>query len=335
MTRTSNPPAHARRVCLLAQPRTASHLLTKMLGLEKQEHVHWDEDRLPSSLKPYMAISGMLDKAPGSEWSDKELQEARLAFQECHDNLNEYIASGEADGKTVIFLKEHGNQLCDPTLRFPEHQQLPGGRKRFNVTSSLPETIDNPTVFPSAFLEAWTPIFLIRHPALVFPSFCRASSKLLGVFMPDNGPAGKRFREKMWIAMSFSETRELYDWYTDYQEACGDQNNAILLDAHDFILHPNIAQKVAEAIGLDKSKVQQTWSPNTNNMTPVHQAFRQTVRNSTGIEKERAPEHIDTAKEAVKWKEEFGAVGAALIASCVKAAMPDYEYLRTKRTWVD
>lgn len=277
----------------------------------------------------------MLDKAPGSEWSDKELQEARLAFQECHDNLNEYIASGEADGKTVIFLKEHGNQLCDPTLRFPEHQQLPGGRKRFNVTSSLPETIDNPTVFPSAFLEAWTPIFLIRHPALVFPSFCRASSKLLGVSMPDNGPAGKRFREKMWIAMSFSETRELYDWYTDYHEACGDQNNAILLDAHDFILHPNIAQKVAEAIGLDKSKVQQTWSPNTNNMTPVHQAFRQTVRNSTGIEKERAPEHIDTAKEAVKWKEEFGAVGAALIASCVKAAMPDYEYLRTKRTWVD
>lgn len=281
-----------------------------------------------------MAIRDMLQQTPGGEWSDKVLQEGRLLFQECYDNMNEFIAAGEADGKTVIFLKEHCNHLWDPSLRFPGIQELPGGPKRFNVTHSLPEKTDNPTVFPSALLESWTPIFLIRHPVLVFPSYCRALIRLFGGPIPDNDAARARFWDRAEGAMSFFETRELYDWYTDHYDAYGEENNAILLDSNDVILHPNIALKVAEATGLDKSKVQQTWSLKEN-MDPLQQAFLQTLQNSTGIQKDKALQHIDSVKEAEKWKVEFGEAGGALIARCVEAAMPDYEYLRTKRTWVD
>lgn len=81
--------------------------------------------------------------------------------------------------------------------------------------------------------------------------------------------------------------------------------------------------KVAEAISLDKSKVQENWSPNPDDMKPFISCFLR-LYGSNGIKNDRV---IDTAKEAEKWKVEFGGTHCELWS----------EPCRTMRdgTWVD
>jgi hypothetical protein len=59
-----------------------------------------------------------------------------------------------------------------------------------------------------------------------------------------------------------------------------------------------------------------------------------TLSASTGIIKDKTPTAVDVDAEVKQWKEEFGEEVAAKLETLVRDAMPDYEYLRSRRITV-
>ena len=96
------------------------------------------------------------------------------------DALEKYETTAEAEGK-IAFVKEHAQYMSEPVSRFqfllgegsvnesPWTVQTPGVYGTGTAQSPL-----NKTLLPDSFLKTWLPTFLIRHPALTFPSQYRA-----------------------------------------------------------------------------------------------------------------------------------------------------------------
>ncbi|RAK88248.1 hypothetical protein BO79DRAFT_228806 [Aspergillus costaricaensis CBS 115574] len=161
----------------------------------------------------------------------------------------------------------------------------------------------NETVLPDAYLATWQLAFLIRHPAL---------------------------------------TRLLYDWCV----LRGGQAHPIILDASDLIHNKGAMVKFCEQMGLDPTVLKFEWDSvcaeneawsgdNTCEQDSIFEKARITMRStlitSSGVLKEKAPEVVDIASEAERWKLEFGDEVADFILQWVHEAMPDYEYLKQRR----
>ena len=56
-----------------------------------------------------------------------------------------------------------------------------------------------------------------------------------------------------------------------------------------------------------------------------------TLTSSSGIMPDKTSTNIDIDAEANKWREEFGVEIAGYLDMWVRAAMPDYEYLKDRR----
>lgn len=145
--------------------------------------------------------------------------------------------------------------------------------------------------------------------------------------------------------LSLRPVRNLYDWYRSQYEALGQRNGTeesdasmlpIVLDASDVIQHPKVVWEYAKLIGLNTTKVRSEWNAFTpeqfaaqpNEMVKV---FARTLTTSTGLVKERAPVDVDIEVEAKQWREQWGEEVAKMLEDAVKEAMPDYEYLVSKR----
>ncbi|GIJ91123.1 hypothetical protein Asppvi_010088 [Aspergillus pseudoviridinutans] len=327
----------SRRIFLLAQPRTTSYLLVRMLGLEKQPNVHWDEDEVCTFFRTRKLMTALgLSTKPVTEWTKDERVHVQTSFQQCFHGLDQYLANGEANGKIVI-AKEHCNFLWSPCTRIGiDHTSSDGS---FNITlppthaPSNDEPMGNPTVLPTEYLGTWRPIFLIRHPALAFPSYCRGVMRI-----QESNPIRcdpEYLLKDLQLQMSFYYTRSLYDWYIMYCGHKGDTANSIapvLLDADDIINDPEIVCRLAKLLGLDESSVQYSWTPRTDkDAFYLKKAFMQTLNASSGVQKDKTSASLDIGDEIRKWKVEFGESLGELIENCVSEAMPDYEYLKSKR----
>jgi hypothetical protein len=147
--------------------------------------------------------------------------------------------------------------------------------------------------------------------------------------------------------MSLRCSRKLYDWCMEQPDV---PTPPPVIDAHDLIHTPNVVEKLCEQTGLDKSVLQFEWDENeakkakdcpftdpNANAAMDEVAFSimlSSLQGSKGVMKDKAPENIDIAAEAAKWKVEFGEETAQLIEKAVWDSMPDYEYLKSKRITV-
>jgi hypothetical protein len=198
-------------------------------------------------------------------------------------------------------------------------------------------------MFSDEYLRSFKMVFIIRHPALAWPSMYRAMQKLeVSGMIDDDGVRGASVSN-----MTMHWTRLLYDW-------CMEQPDAPVpppvVDAHDLIHNPEIVLELCEQTGLDKSVVQFEWADKPEKKSlqwachnpdagaeevKMHQhaasVMLSTLENSSGIVKDKAPEIIDITAEAVKWKKEFGDKVGELIEKSVRDSMPDYEYLKARR----
>jgi hypothetical protein len=69
-------------------------------------------------------------------------------------------------------------------------------------------------------------------------------------------------------------------------------------------------------------------------MAKAEAVMLSTLLGSTGVIKDKTPTVVDVAAEAKQWKEEFGEELAYMLETTVRDAMPDYEYLRSRRITV-
>ncbi|KAK4099686.1 hypothetical protein N658DRAFT_429359 [Parathielavia hyrcaniae] len=338
-----------RDILLISVPRTASNLLVKVLNIHHQPDVVTNKTAGYFFYDAYMLAARDLQK-PAHLWTDAEKTLIRDSYRKCLDRLEELRAQAHRDNK-MVFAKEHAFWLVNPgTMHGP-----PGSDADASAANGKGSHDDdgahhhyspnNQTLFPDEYLRGWQLAFIIRHPALAWPSMYRALlrvSQELGI-LDDDGVSGASASN-----MSLAWSRKLYDWGAEAAEA-GHTPAPLVVDAHDLIHDAGgVALRFCEAAGLDKGAVQVEWGsaagssgangPAVKNWGSEGSADEKaarimlsTLEASRGIVKDKAPSSVDIAAEAVKWRAEFGEEAAGMIERAVWAAMPDYEYLRERR----
>lgn len=345
---TSSAP---KRLLLVSVPRTASNLLLKVLNISKQPQLLTNQR---SGYFFYPAFSaaaqdGILGKEPGS-WSTEEKQKYKAANQACLNALEDYSTRAEEENK-VMFVKEHAFWFFNPAAQYklitgeeyPEFFE----EMRVDITDKYGPTQtysrSNETFFSDEYLRSWQMAFIIRHPALAWPSMYRAMQKIAAEgFMDEDGVKGSSLTN-----MSFRWSRLMYDWCLEQPDV---PTPPPVVDAHDLIHSPEIVLKLCDQTGLDKESLQFEWHGNDHKKSqnwaaPTEVANEEelamhrraasimlsTLEASNGIVLDKAPDHVDIAAEAAKWKAEFGEEVAGLIEKAVWDSMPDYEYLKARR----
>jgi hypothetical protein len=102
------------------------------------------------------------------------------------------------------------------------------------------------------------------------------------------------------------------------------------------MLEPKVIMKFCRLVGLDTTKLSFTWMaaseddlekmPHTNS-----KRMQSTLLASTGIMSDKISTNININEEAKKWRQEFNGPEAEELERLVRAAMPDYEYLKERR----
>ncbi|MCJ1283024.1 hypothetical protein MMC26_002351 [Xylographa opegraphella] len=331
-----------RRFFLLTHPRSCSNLLVRILNFGDQpDVVQHDIGQGYFFLPPVLLREKLTLQGKNVEdWSKDELDQMKQEYQHSFTELQKYIEVAEA-GDKIVFVKEHAYFLMEPAAlsRFafgsdnvkqaPWTVQIPDTYGSNVTRSSL-----NYTLLPDEFLQTWTPTFLIRHPALMFPSHYRTILDTLGV-------AAAHAEGLSSEIMSLHWTRTLYDWYSKHlvKRDSGSANEVkwpLLLEADDIINNPEVVVRFSKIVGLDPTKLQFEWQPAEKEFVAqltndVSRRMLSTLTASAGIMKEKSSADIDISIEAKKWRKEFGQSEGEKMERWVKASMPDYEYLYAKR----
>lgn len=325
-----------RRIWLVSYPRTASNLLLRILALDEQPNVLSckNDGYFFESVSRLIVEMGLRTK-PLAEWPQEGKDRLMEGYQSCFNKLLDYQNTGAAQSKTTFF-KEHVHFALDPTARSryvfgkdsvfeePWKAVIPGQESRAGAQSTL-----NHTVFPDEFIMTLSPIFLIRHPALAVPSFYRAYRDLFGVEMAKT----KEAEAHIMSATSLNWPRRLYEWYIlhkqnlNYCEGTG-VDSPIVIDADDYINDPGTLPRVCEILGLDASKLRFTWHPVEPPKERTKRRMHSTLCSSSGVLPLKTSLGLDIDNEAIKWKDEFGEDGGAIVEKFARASMEDYEYLK-------
>jgi len=362
----------SRRLLLVSVPRTASNLLCKLgisgnkdsshlpnrravkiLNIRNQPRVHTNQLDGYFFFQAFAKVAREdFSKAP-EDWSDADVQGVREGFETCMDALEKYSAQARKQNK-MMFSKEHAFWFTNPAaLQEAVHgrEVADSFKKRFRVNTgaygfSQSFSPSNPTILPDEYLRSWQIAFIIRHPALAWPSMYRAMIKVAAEgIMDEDGIKGASTTN-----MNLHWTRMLYDWCMEQPDV---PTPPPVIDAHDLIHHPEVVLQFCEQTGLDKTVVQFEWDQNEvkksekwRGSDPNADATEQemkgraasimlsSIEGSKGVIKDKAPANIDIAAETAKWKVGFGEETAHIIEKAVWDSMPDYEYLKSKRITV-
>ncbi|KFH44146.1 hypothetical protein ACRE_050710 [Hapsidospora chrysogenum ATCC 11550] len=307
-------------------------MLVKILNLDEQNvrpAAHGGYFFRPTVTKRYILLA-----RPVETWTEDDSAAVQESVQESFDRFQDHLAAAENEGQRV-FVKEHAFFLNNPLYEW----QHAYGVDRFRGQEPLSVSVRgldappnastrsplNLTSMPDEFLLTWNPTFLIRHPAMVLPSLYRVTLKdveIDGFQRPERKPMAPE-RTMKWV-------RSLYDFYAAH---FGDGSPwPIVLDADDVITQPALVARYAALVGLDPDKLRFSWDKMaTEKLSPVEKLMLSTISTSTGVDVSKAAGDIDIGREAVRWREEFGAEAAGELERWVSEAMPDYLFLRERR----
>ncbi|KAJ5562484.1 hypothetical protein N7461_001245 [Penicillium sp. DV-2018c] len=324
-----------QRIFLITYPRTASNLLLKILALDGQPKT-LSNDIGGYYFRPAFLKSIMTGKPyrPMGDLSKEEAQDTQNVFQECLEKLEHDANAAIEQGKN-FFVKEHALWLFNPTnISDLLGEQNAHAESLFRVQQNSTSTWSskNQTVLPDEALQKWRLIFLIRHPALAFPSYYRAMLEL----RKEGYLHESEFQPHLRANMTLQWTRMLYDW------SCEMLGEPLMLDADDVISNEAAIVNLCETTGLDSSKLKFTWdsrpkngeaksSSQSESKKSLGEVMEKTLKDSSGVLKGKCSDGIDIATESAKWKGEFGEEMGLALEKFVKDAMPDYEYLRARR----
>ena len=126
--------------------------------------------------------------------------------------------------------------------------------------------------------------------------------------------------------LSLRYSRELYDWYAAQEGAA----KALIIDADDIIGSRATVRRLCLETGLDPDAVKYEWET-TVEENPVKAKFKARLNGSTGILPGLSAEGLSVECEEGKWREEFGEEDGEVLVGLVRAALPDYEYLWSRR----
>ncbi|KAF2441297.1 hypothetical protein P171DRAFT_434964 [Karstenula rhodostoma CBS 690.94] len=346
MTTAQSSSARSGHHMVFTIPRTASHLLLKLLNLPEQSSLYRHSNNLDGYIFLPAAAPRFRQSLPGKpiqDWTDGEKAALKDAMQSSFDDWLSLIEQGEKRGKST-FIKEHMNWMASPVAeaRLYGHDESDSSTAtQFRVHWKCQETNDegdedNITCLPDAFLlKLIKPTFLVRHPALTFPSCLRTA-------IDNQGASAVLDEEKIqqWEC-TYLWSLSLYTFYTksaakfDRQSFVDGVEYPIVLDAQD-LGDEALVKKYAKAVGLDEDKVRFTWKPaeekELGRLGKMDKRMRSTILASTGIEKGKLQAgELDTETLEEEWRSEFGEVLSERLARLVNSNIEAYEALKSAR----
>ncbi|KAJ3756848.1 hypothetical protein FB446DRAFT_719801 [Lentinula raphanica] len=352
---TSKP---TQRIALLSHPRTNSNMFTKLFESQPDivQHTYpfmpgymWGPDRR----------LGYKAKEVEEMYATLKTNYDGLSTQKSLDDLERAFGETEAQGK-IPLTKEHVCFMIQPKViardlaeySYPEYPLEPLVDRKLDIAadSTLSEEGDpnalptNPTFVPDRFMNTLTPIFIIRNPMRMIPSWYKNTADHFGATTKDSE----------WpFTATFHWCRILYDYYENYFQAHpreGFPMLPIVVDGDDLVLHTeDIMTQLCDLIHLDSSAVKYTWEAGdpysswpaaaapddlkTPAVKKVIDAFGGNIARSTGVvrDAEKYAKPLVLEEEGKKWEKTWGKEVADDLVETVKKAMPDYEYMMKKR----
>ncbi|ELR04938.1 hypothetical protein VC83_02826 [Pseudogymnoascus destructans] len=322
---TITPPQGRKPAFILSHPRTASNLFMKIF----KSH----PDVVPAEY-PFLDVFFFGIESQCSRKSP-EIEAARTAFQEktgvsrsyheAFKKLEDDIRKASEQDK-VAFVKEHicvflKPSVIDSNLEAP---RPPCATPQLEPNDAEVRISTNPTLLPDDFMLSVSPVFLIRHPALVFPSWYKISTSGLGADIDDSD---------FPVEVSFRWSRILYDWYlntwskTTSSSPLNQHRKPAVIDADDTMSDRAALERLCHQFQLDPRQLSFEWQAAKTELVP----WFSTIQKSTGVDMSKISKDIDIQQEFVKWEDEFGSHVAQKLLRFVELAMPDYEYLLSKR----
>ncbi|KAF2729298.1 hypothetical protein EJ04DRAFT_396098, partial [Polyplosphaeria fusca] len=342
---------------LFTNPRTASHLLTKLLNLPDQDTVYRHPDDGYIFMRPtLMRLKQGLGGRAVTGWTVHNCKSVQFSFQKSSEDLIKWRAAAEKINRGA-FLKFHCADLIEPVS---ETRQLHGAdsakdlepwtvKLKKDSKMSGARTPLNETCLPDAVLKTWKPTFLIRHPALVLPSLMRADLDVGHdvLFEHDNKAKAAEYTKawedaRRW-SVSFHWQRQLLEFYltqlspSERRTVEPDVTFPVVLDADDIQAPnaPKLMRLYTSAVGLDPAAVKFEWSAakqeEVEEMNHFEKRLLDTISASTGIVPGKTAQGIVIEDEKAKWREEFGELVGGKLGVWVEDAIEDYEWMRKWR----
>ncbi|KAJ5947908.1 hypothetical protein N7466_000923 [Penicillium verhagenii] len=348
---------HHRRILLISTPRTASNPLVKVLNIPNQPKTYTNEKGGYFFYPAFIlaAQNGYLEK-PVAQWTESEKRNVTAVYQSCLNSLEEATTRALAANKTM-FVKEHAFWIFGPAAF---QKKLTGVHDENFLNAFRVDTPEkygptktyatsNETILSDEYLRSWQMAFIIRHPALSWPSFWRAMLKFVKEGILDEDAV----EGTTMTSMGMCWARSLYDWCI---EQPGLSRPPPVLDAYDLINTPGAVVRFAEEVGLDPDVLRFEWDSQDHETDTGFWASNRAkesagddvegshiraanimltaLSGSSGMITGRTPAEVDISAEVRKWKAEFGDEVAGIIESAVFESMPDYEYLKARRITV-
>ena len=345
---STTPATNAPRpVLFISIPRTASNLLTRILNADGQPNVHTSEFLSGYQFLPahrFRVMSELIDR-PSAKYSAEDAEVLQEITAECFEDFERFRREAAAEGK-VAFSKEHIMIIVPPSTI---DRYLPDATEPEDGKAPLAKPVDslgtgarsdlNCTFFSDEYLAMWRPVFLIRHPAKTFPSVMRTSK--------DANMEGNHA-----IYASFSLIRNLVELYSQLlnpdgsikagdapytnghaQQAGEAAAFPIVVDADDLVEQPRVVEKVARAIDFDVDALQFSWDTDEEERKKTVEDYPliTTLMNSKAPEADKSSRNLSIDDEVPKWIAEFGEERGRQLEQRVRAAMPDFLYLKSKR----
>ncbi|KAJ4361714.1 hypothetical protein N0V95_001607 [Ascochyta clinopodiicola] len=334
----TKPPQHNIAISI---PRTASNLLTHLLALPSQPSII-SHPRDGYFFLPALSFRFMHDTLvrPCELWSDSEKKGIHAALAKGSEGWDGWVTEAERKGKGT-FVKEHVNWMIRSSIESMFLHDEKSALRSPETVKNEEQHHSNPTVVSDAFWSQVRPTFLIRHPALTFPSALRTSIDNEG--LETTRSASSEMVQKWectyrWhiLLYRFIISQQTHSDPQQQSGFLGPSSNApIILDASD-LTSPALVQHYAELVGLDPTRVRTAWEATgqeeQEKMHSMERRMKDTLLASTSVlEGKLDSAAIDIAAEKRRWEVEFGTELAGRLDSLVEDAMTDYEWLRERR----
>lgn len=227
-------------------------------------------------------------------------------------------------------MKEHVNWTLLPERESGFLHGDADGVQKAGGPRSPPEG-GNPTAIPNELWSRVTPTFLIRHPALAFPSALRTA-------LDNEGLAAVRSAHSegmMRVECSFRWHTQLYRYLVSLSSSEDDGAAArrppLIVDASQ-LADPDFVRRYAEHVGLEAGRVRAQWESvggeEVEGMGKVERRMRSTLLASRGVLRGKLEGGLEGRGE---WEREFGGVLAARLVRLVGEAVGEYEWLFERR----
>ncbi|KAF7190422.1 hypothetical protein HII31_08136 [Pseudocercospora fuligena] len=312
-------------IFIFDNPRTSSQLLNLFFA------GHPDLDASPGLVSSWIwplsvagpeRLSTKLQISPQSKESDSLLEAEMHAWYQKYAGIDinqmfkhhfaqlqfQQTIAGVLQAGKVPFSREHRTGV----MKFEVVQEL-------LQKGSMDKPPRNPTYIPDElFFSMRNPAILIRHPALVVPSYFRAQNVKQKYAIGDE-------IVKAWTMQSSAKFL--------YEHLLALAINPVVVDGDDVMYKSSdLCAKLCALWQLDPSGVRFEWQEGSEveKSFPLSDGYMNVTFGSKGIV-QREPKIVDIDVEESRWRHEFGEETAAAMRVLVDADLADYEYLKARK----